>query len=99
MKLRSLPPIHCAQCGVHVDAVEIQEDVRDMRIHILVRCHGKAELMCIDKIDFLQVMERRITGVAFENKLEDHSDERKTTDQIETPGPSVPSKAMALRGV
>lgn len=96
---QKIPRIYCAKCRYHVDAIHIETDLRTMRVFILVECHGETELMHLDKIDFLQVIERDAEGTAFENKLEDHSDEQKTTNQTEIAGPSVPGQAVALRGV
>lgn len=95
---RQIPPIHCAQCGVHVDAVHVEENVGTMQMIILVECHGLVEVMSMDKHAWYQVVNAGAAGLAFENKLEDHSD-GKATHQAEITGPSVPGKAVALRGV
>lgn len=97
--MRYQPPrINCAKCRCHVDVIRIEEDLRTRQAMILVECHGQVEVMTMDGYQFLEIVRSDIAGTAFENKLESHSD-GKTTDQIETPGPSVPGKAMALRGV
>lgn len=79
---RKIPPIHCAQCGVHVDAVHVEENVATMQMVILVECHGLVEVMTMDKHTWLKVVDAGVTGLAFENKLEDHSDETEShTDE------------------
>ena len=93
-----VPRIYCAQCGLHVDAIRVRENVCTMQIEILVECHGLVEVMTMDKFQFVEVVRGDVAGKAFENKLEDHSN-GKATHQAEITGPSVPGKAVALRGV
>lgn len=72
---QKVPRIYCAQCGLHVDAIRVRENVCTMQIEILVECHGLVEVMTMDKFQFVEVVRGDVAGKAFENKLEHHSDE------------------------
>lgn len=96
MSRNSSPRINCAQCGVHVDAIHVERDLQSLQVYILVECHGKTELMRMDEMDFMQVVKNHVAGVAFENKLEDHSDGQATHQAGKSPA-GIPSEAMALR--
>jgi len=98
MSITRTPRIYCAQCGLHVDLITVEEDIRTMQAIIRVECHGQMEVKAMDGYQFLEIVRSDIAGTAFENKLEDHSDGQ-ATNQADSTGPSVPGKTMALRGV
>lgn len=94
--MRHQPPrINCAKCRCHVDVIRIEEDLRTRQAVILVECHGQVEVMTMDGYQFLEVMRSGIAGTAFENKLEDHSDDQ-APNQTGNPQAGIPSEAMAL---